>query len=56
MAHPTPRYAALLDSLPAEFCGAESRVEPLVQSLCAELKAAFEQTDTTLPPWRCASR
>ncbi len=44
IAHPSPRYAALLAAVPAWFVGAEERLIPLVELLCAEMCAAFRAT------------
>ncbi|BDA42380.1 hypothetical protein COCOBI_03-2670 [Coccomyxa sp. Obi] len=54
IAHPTARYAALLDEVPACFVGTEERLVALVELLCSEMSAAFRGTGTTLPPWRQA--
>ncbi len=44
IAHPTPKYAALLAGLPAWYVGSEERLVPLVELLCAEMSAAFRTT------------
>ncbi len=40
--------------VPEEFVGTASRLVPLVQTLCAEMAAAFRASGATLPPWRWA--
>ena len=40
VAHPTERYAQVLDALPDAYVGTD--ITPVVQFLCAELAAAFE--------------
>ena len=55
IAKPTPRYAALLASLPDDFVGPMEHVIPLVSFLCSEIAAAFQEEGTLLPPWRQAS-
>ena len=49
IAHPTPKYAALLAALPAWFVGSEERLVPLVELLCAEMSAAFRATGASAP-------
>jgi uncharacterized protein (TIGR01615 family) len=44
IAHPTPSYAALLDSVQPFFVGSEERLVHLVELLCAEMSAAFRGT------------
>ncbi len=44
IAHPTARYAALLDEVPACFVGTEERLVALVELLCSEMSAAFRGT------------
>ena len=44
IAHPSPRYEALLAAVPAWFVGSEERLIPLVELLCAEMSAAFRAT------------
>uniref|UniRef100_A0A383VS09 Uncharacterized protein n=1 Tax=Tetradesmus obliquus TaxID=3088 RepID=A0A383VS09_TETOB len=52
IAHPSARYAAVLDSLPAVFVGPASRIPQLVELLCAEMSLAFHAAGIVLPPWR----
>jgi uncharacterized protein (TIGR01615 family) len=44
IAHPTPRYAELLEEVPACFVGSEERLVALVELLCSEMSAAFRGT------------
>ena len=44
----------VLHVVPEEFVGTASRLVPLVQTLCAEMAAAFRASGATLPPWRWA--
>ena len=44
IAHPTARYAALLDEVPACFVGTEERLVALVELLCSEMSSAFRGT------------
>lgn len=44
IAHPTARYAALLDEVPQCFVGTEERLVALVELLCSEMSAAFRGT------------
>ncbi|KAF6263128.1 hypothetical protein COO60DRAFT_1491914 [Scenedesmus sp. NREL 46B-D3] len=52
IAHPSARYAAVLDSLPAVFVGHAGRIPQLVELLCAEMSLAFQAAGIVLPPWR----
>lgn len=52
IAHKTPRYAAVLEALPAVFVCHSSRIQALVELLCAEMSLAFHSTGNVLPPWR----
>jgi uncharacterized protein (TIGR01615 family) len=52
IAHPSARYAAVLDSLPAVFVGHAGRIPQLVELLCAEMSLAFHAAGIVLPPWR----
>lgn len=52
IAHPSPRYAAVLEALPAVFVGPTSKIQPLVELLCAEMSLAFHSMGIVLPPWR----
>lgn len=52
--HKTPRYAAVLQALPAVLVSHLSRIQALVELLCAEMSLAFHSTGTVLPPWRYA--
>ncbi len=49
IAHPTPRYAALLEEVPACFVGTEERLVALVELLCSEMSAAFRGTGGAPP-------
>jgi uncharacterized protein (TIGR01615 family) len=52
IAHPSARYAAVLDSLPAVYVGHAGRIPQLVELLCAEMSLAFHAAGIVLPPWR----
>eukprot|EP00891_Asterochloris_glomerata_P001866 jgi/Astpho2/1866/Aster-00391 len=52
--HATVPYQQVLQVVPEEFVGTASRLVPLVQTLCAEMAAAFRASGATLPPWRWA--
>jgi uncharacterized protein (TIGR01615 family) len=52
IAHPSVRYAAVLDALPPVFIGTLSKVQPLVELLCAEMALAFKEAGIVMPPWR----
>lgn len=49
IAHPTARYAALLDEVPPCFVGTEERLVALVELLCSEMSAAFRGTGALQP-------
>ena len=50
IAHPTERYAELLDAVPAVFVGTEHRLVTLVELLCTEMSTAFQTTGTLRLP------
>lgn len=52
IAHTTPRYTRILESLPAEAVAPPDRVSRAVEELCEEMAAAFAESGTPLPPWR----
>ncbi|KAK9830187.1 hypothetical protein WJX72_010189 [[Myrmecia] bisecta] len=52
IAHSTPAYDALLQAVPLDFVGTSTRLRALVELLCAEVAAAFQEQDRPLPPWR----
>lgn len=52
IAHPSPRYCAVLDVVPVVFIGTLSSVQPLVAVLCAEMAMAFKEAGSVMPPWR----
>jgi uncharacterized protein (TIGR01615 family) len=52
IAHPSARYSAVLDALPPVFIGTLSKVQPLVELLCAEMALAFKEAGIVMPPWR----
>jgi len=52
IAHPSPRYSAVLDALPPVFIGTPSKVQPLVEFLCSEMVTAFNAAGIVVPPWR----
>jgi uncharacterized protein (TIGR01615 family) len=52
LAHPSPRYSAVLDATPPVFVGPLSTLQPLVALLCAEMARAFTAAGIVLPPWR----
>jgi uncharacterized protein (TIGR01615 family) len=52
MAHPSPRYQAVLDVLPPVLVSTLGALQPLVEALCGEMAAAFAAADLLLPPWR----
>eukprot|EP00882_Tetradesmus_deserticola_P022091 GHRQ01023974.1.p1 GENE.GHRQ01023974.1~~GHRQ01023974.1.p1 ORF type:complete len:347 (+),score=102.97 GHRQ01023974.1:233-1273(+) len=52
IAHPSARYAAVLDALPAVFVGHAGTIPQLVELLCAEMSLAFQAAGIVLPPWR----
>lgn len=54
IAHATPRYAAVLEALPAVYVGPEDRMPALVELLCTEMSLAFKAQNVLLPPWRQA--
>jgi uncharacterized protein (TIGR01615 family) len=51
---PTRSYTAVLEMLPEEFVGTAARLLPLVEVLCREMSAAFEEIGMSCPPWRQA--
>eukprot|EP00877_Chromochloris_zofingiensis_P013493 jgi/Chrzof1/8398/Cz03g09060.t1 len=52
IAHPSARYASILEALPAAYVGPEDRIPPLVELLCWEMSLAFKAAGSLLPPWR----
>lgn len=52
IAHPSPRYSAVLEAVPVVFVGSLSRVQPLVAALCSEMALAFKEAGSVMPPWR----
>lgn len=52
IAHATPTYEALLESLPLCFVGTVERLEKVVSLLCEEMAAALKAQGLTVPPWR----
>lgn len=52
IAHPSARYSAVLAALPPVFIGTLSKVQPLVELLCAEMALAFKEAGIVMPPWR----
>lgn len=52
IAHKTLRYSAVIDALPAVLVCNSSKIQTLVELLCAEMSLAFHSTGTVLPPWR----
>ncbi|KAF8072496.1 hypothetical protein HT031_000155 [Scenedesmus sp. PABB004] len=52
IAHPSPRYAAVLDALPPVWVGSAPRLAALVELVCGEMVLAFRAAGAVLPPWR----
>lgn len=50
--HPACRLQEGLEALPRVLCLAEARLFHLVDMLCSEVVAAFQQAKLSLPPWR----
>lgn len=50
IAHPSPRYAAVLAAVPAQYVGSEDRLVPLVELLCSEMALAFCATGAPTAP------
>lgn len=55
IAHPTPRYRAILEFLPQVYVGETPRLTQLVTFLCSEMSLAFKERCAVLPPWRQAA-
>ena len=52
VAQKTPTYESLLDAMEAEFVGSEAKLHVIVQLLCKEMAAAFQELGQATPPWR----
>ncbi|PRW58535.1 hypothetical protein C2E21_2841 [Chlorella sorokiniana] len=52
VAHPTPRYAALLDSLPAAVVASKPCLHRAVGIVAREMARSFADQGSDLPPWR----
>mmetsp|Transcript_10561 Transcript_10561/g.30077 ORF Transcript_10561/g.30077 Transcript_10561/m.30077 type:complete len:334 (-) Transcript_10561:15-1016(-) len=48
----TPRYQAVLNSLPLEFVGTKHQLVGTVALLCDEVQFAFVENRLRVPPWR----
>lgn len=53
--HMTERFRDIWECLPPLFVGPPAQLIPLVQLLCYEMGATFEQGGRQLPPWRSFS-
>lgn len=51
----TPTYNDILRAVPVEFVGPVARLQPLVNTLAAEMHEAFASQGLERPPWRKAS-
>lgn len=52
IAHPTPRYAAIVASLPQEAVAAPAILARVVSILAREMAKSFADNGSDLPPWR----